>query len=102
MVINQRKNLYTLQATLHLPVEHQMIENISRAPAPHLDYHQNDQLRQEFFTTRPLPVILGDKRNEPNLLMGEWDSDDYKFEVLLGVWKPISPEKVSGFGFWIQ
>ena len=72
-----------------------MIDLIDRAPAPHLDYHQSDQLRREFYKTRPLPVFYGDKKNEPNLLMGEWDTDDYKFEVMLGLWKPISPDKVK-------
>ena len=27
--------------------------------------------------------------------MGTLDTEDYKYEVMLGVWKPIHPEKVS-------
>ena len=71
--------------------------NTCRAPAPHLDYFQGNEERREFYQTYPLPVIFGSNKNEPNALMGTLDTEDYKYEVMLGVWKPLYPTKVSNF-----
>ena len=66
-----------------------------RAPAPHLDYHQNDTERKIFYESYDLPVAFGDNKNEPNVLMGVFDKEDEKLGVMLGVWKPIQPDHVS-------
>ena len=63
----------------------------------HLDYHQDKDLRVEFHKNRPaLPEWLTRLTNktESNYLMGLFDTENEKFKVMLGVWKPISPEKV--------
>ena len=64
-----------------------------RAPAPHLDYHQNDTERKIFYETYDLPSFY----DEPNVLMEVFDNEDEKFGVMLGVWKPIQPDQVKRF-----
>jgi len=64
------------------------------APAPHLDYHQNDTEREIFYDSYDLPVPFGDNKNEPNVLMGVFDNEDEKLGVMLGVWKPIQPDQI--------
>jgi len=64
------------------------------APAPHLDYHQNDTERKIFYESYNLPVPFGDNKNEPNVLMGVFDKEDEKLGVMLGVWKPIQPDQI--------
>merc|ERR1712029_1069656 len=32
-----------------------------------------------------------------NILMGQFDTEDYKFGTLLGVWKPLTPSKVCDY-----
>ena len=71
--------------------------SLLRAPAPHLDYHQNDTERKIFYESYNLPVPFGDNKNEPNVLMGVFDKEDEKLGVMLGVWKPIQPDHVSSF-----
>ena len=67
------------------------------ANGPHLDYHQNDSQRKEFHARKP--VMEPDyneyaSKIESNILMGSMDTEESKLGVLLGVWKPIFPEKV--------
>ena len=64
---------------------------------PHLDYHQNDTLRKEFHKERPVFTyrVSGMETSEPDILMGLHDTEDLKLGVLLGVWKPLHPSKVS-------
>ena len=56
---------------------------------PHLDYHQNRTAHEEFHKEFPPP----DKENYPviesRIIMGESDTEDEKFKILLGVWVPI-------------
>ena len=42
----------------------------------------------------PLPVFFGNTKNEPNALMGTLDTEEYQYEIMLGVWKPLHPKKV--------
>jgi len=64
------------------------------APAPHLDYHQDDEARLEFHKDKPpLPKWMNTP-TEPDMLMGSFDSEDSKLGVLLGVWKPIFPHEI--------
>ena len=74
----------------------QFVNNF-RAPAPHLDYHQNDTERELFYQQYDKPVVPGDndKKLEPSALLGEYDTDDEKLGVMLGVWKPLHPNPVS-------
>jgi len=64
------------------------------APAPHLDYHQNDTEREIFYQQYDLPEVYGNRKLEPNVLVGEWDTEDDKLGVMLGVWKPIYPNPI--------
>ena len=77
--------------------------NPNRAPTdqptangPHLDYHQNDSLRKEFHAEKPVMVPDNEyaSRVESSILMGSLDTEESKLGVLLGVWKPIFPEKI--------
>ena len=71
-----------------------------RAPAPHLDYHQNDTEREIFYDSYDLPVPFGDNKNEPNVLMGVFDNEDEKLGVMLGVWKPLQPDQVNRLEYY--
>ena len=73
-----------------------------RAPAPHLDYHQNDTEREIFYDSYDLPVPFGDNKNEPNVLMGVFDNEDEKLGVMLGVWKPIQPDQVYRLEYYYE
>ena len=72
------------------------------APAPHLDYHQNDEERVKFHKEHPMfDSYIVDPRNlmdyslvEPGILLGLQDTEESKLGVLLGVWKPLYPTKV--------
>eukprot|EP00091_Calanus_sinicus_P004633 TRINITY_DN14972_c0_g1_i1.p1 TRINITY_DN14972_c0_g1~~TRINITY_DN14972_c0_g1_i1.p1 ORF type:complete len:268 (-),score=51.45 TRINITY_DN14972_c0_g1_i1:88-891(-) len=61
---------------------------------PHLDYYQDDEARVEFHTEYP---ELDVDKSEPKLMMGKLDDEDHKLGVILGVWKPLSPEKVCDY-----
>ena len=61
---------------------------------PHLDYHQDDEARQEFHQEFP---VLEAPRSEIKLMMEEMDDDEHKLGVILGVWKPLAPEKVCDY-----
>ena len=66
------------------------------APAPHLDYYQDDEARLEFHKTNPLIDLKYSERNvsENHVLTGYYDTEDLKVGVMLGVWKPLSPTQV--------
>ena len=64
---------------------------------PHLDYHQNRTAREEFHQKySPFEPYLSflpfNDTTEPQLLMGEENTDTEKLKVLLGVWIPILPD----------
>ena len=63
-----------------------------RVVNPHLDYHQNDTARLAFH--EDFPAMKG---QEAELLMSLGDDDSSKLGVLLGVWKPLRPERVCDF-----
>lgn len=65
-----------------------------RAPAPHVDIHQDDQERQKFKEKYGVPDFYGSDKLEPNVLNGDFDTDDEKLGVILGLWKPLSPHEV--------
>ena len=75
------------------------------APAPHLDYHQNDEDRVQFHKEKPIfesyvidPSSMMDfSLTEPGILMGLQDTEESKLGVLLGVWKPLYPSKVNKY-----
>ena len=62
---------------------------------PHLDYHQNDTERTKFHDKHGLGLCQDPC--EARLLLGQNNDDQGEFKVLLGVWKPIHPEKVCDF-----
>jgi len=65
------------------------------APAPHLDYHQNDTERKIFYESHEIPVAFGDVAvDEASVLTGVFDNEDEKLGVMLGVWKPIQPDQI--------
>jgi len=51
--------------------------------SPHLDYTQNDDVREEFFHKYPVSETMGKS------LLGRLDTDDDEMRVMLGIWKPI-------------
>ena len=53
---------------------------------PHLDYHQNRTARKEFHKEFP---PIDHELMESKILMGESDTENEKFKILLGVWIPI-------------
>ena len=61
---------------------------------PHLDYHQDDAKRLEFYAVYPL-FEDGQNKTDPHYLVGAHDTPEEKMSVLLGVWKPLSPAEVS-------
>jgi len=61
---------------------------------PHLDYYQDDEARIEFHKEFP---EFEDSRSEAKLMMEKLDDEDHKLGVILGVWKPLSPEKVCDY-----
>ena len=73
------------------------------APAPHLDYYQNDEDRKEFHKKLPIfdsyvsdpSKFMDFSLTEPGILLGQQDTEDSKLGVLLGVWKPLFPSKVN-------
>lgn len=70
-----------------------------RAPAPHLDYFQDDEARLEFHKTFPLikPELSERNVSEGHVLTGHYDTEDLKVGVMLGVWKPLHPTQVCDF-----
>ena len=72
---------------------------------PHLDYHQNNSLRMKFHRDKPALSSFFDHSHLPtvesDVLIGLMDTEKIKFGVLLGVWKPIYPNKVSSFDYYI-
>jgi len=63
-----------------------------RVVNPHLDYHQNDTARLLYH--KDFPAMKG---QEAELLMGLGDDENSRLGVLLGIWKPLKPEKVCDF-----
>ena len=68
----------------------------ARALGPHLDYHQSDELREEFYKVHDTPGKYMEQMNktEPHGLMGDHDTEDGKLGVMLGIWKPLYPSEV--------
>ena len=62
---------------------------------PHLDYHQNDTERTKFHEKHGLGLCPDPC--ESRMLLGQNNDDQGEFKVLLGVWKPIYPEKICDF-----
>ena len=62
---------------------------------PHLDYHQNDTERRAFHDEHGLGFCPDPC--EGRLLLGENNDERGEFKVLLGIWKPIHPQKVCDF-----
>ena len=75
-----------------------------RAPAPHLDYFQDDEARLEFHKTFPLikPELSERNVSEGHVLTGHYDTEDLKVGVMLGVWKPLHPTQVKLLTFMIK
>ena len=75
-----------------------------RAPAPHLDYFQDDEARHEFHKTFPLinPELSERNVSEGHVLTGHYDTEDLKVGVMLGVWKPLHPTQVKLLTFMIK
>ena len=73
------------------------MEQRFRAPAPHLDYYQDDEARLEFHKTNPLidPSYAERNVSEGHVLTGYYDTEDLKVGVMLGVWKPLNPIQVK-------
>ena len=67
----------------------------SRAPAPHLDIHQDDEERRRFRHQFRVPEFPGSDKLEPNVLNGDLDTEDERLGVILGLWKPLHPDQVS-------
>ena len=66
-----------------------------RAPAPHLDIHQDDGERRRFRHQFGVPEFPGSDKLEPNVLNGDLDTEDERLGVILGLWKPLHPDHVS-------
>ena len=68
----------------------------ARALGPHLDYHQSDELREEFYKVHDTPGKYMEQMNktEPHALIGDHDTEDEKLGVMLGIWKPLYPSEV--------
>jgi len=64
------------------------------APAPHLDYYQDDEARLEFHKTNPLIDLKYTNVSENHVLTGYYDNEDLRLGVMLGVWKPLNPSQV--------
>ena len=64
------------------------------ALGPHLDYHPDNELRKEYHREYPPKASFIDVTTEPDILMGALDDEETKLKVLLGVWKPIYPDKI--------
>ena len=60
----------------------------------HIDYHPNNTERFRYHNADrpPFPTFLSIKHNEPMIMMGSMDTEEYKFEVMLGIWKALSKE----------
>merc|ERR1712079_825148 len=70
-----------------------------RSLGPHLDFHQSDKLREEFYKVHDLPGKHLEQMNktEPHALMGDHDTEDEKLGVMLGIWKPLYPSEVCDY-----
>ena len=66
-----------------------------RALGPHLDYHQDEKMREDFHQKFP-PMTISN-RTEAHVLLGKLDTDEEKFGVMLGVWKPLYPSEVCDY-----
>jgi len=65
------------------------------APIPHLDFNQNDEEREKFYKDLEFPRNPSNpEKNEAGHLVGEFDTPEMKHRVMLGLWKPLSPEKI--------
>ena len=66
-----------------------------RALNPHLDYHQDDKMREDFHQNFPPTTISN--RTEAHVLLGLLDSEEEKLGVMLGLWKPLYPSEVCDY-----
>jgi len=53
---------------------------------PHLDYTQDDSAREDFHQEFPAPSFV----REPNLLLGQENTDEEEMLAMVGIWKPVS------------
>ena len=58
----------------------------------HIDYHPNNTGRIEYHKDHPAFPTWIPLKSEPQIMMGAMDTEDSKFEVMLGVWKALSDE----------
>jgi len=64
------------------------------AAAPHLDYFQGDEERQKFHQVYPSLIFEAKNKTEQKILLGDWDTENEKLGVILGVWKPLYPNPI--------
>ena len=57
--------------------------------------HQGDEEREKFHQVYPPPSFDPKNKTEGHILLGEWDTENEKLGVILGVWKPLHPNPVS-------
>ena len=67
-----------------------------RALGPHLDYYPDNAARVEFHETYG-PAVWLTNQTEANILMGDFDGEGMEFKILLGVWKPLSPNPICDY-----
>ena len=59
------------------------------------EFHQGDEEREKFHQVYPPPSYDPKNKTEAHILLGEWDTENEKLGVILGVWKPLHPNPVS-------
>jgi len=62
--------------------------------SPHLDFYQGDEEREKFHQVYPPPSFDPKNKTENHILLGEWDTENEKLGVILGVWKPLHPNPI--------
>jgi len=62
--------------------------------SPHLDFYQGDEEREKFHQVYPPPSFDPKNKTENHILLGEWDTENEKLGVILGVWKPLYPNPI--------
>ena len=67
----------------------------SQNPVSISECHQGDEERKKFHQVYPPPSFDPKNKTEGHILLGEWDTENEKLGVILGVWKPLYPNPVS-------
>lgn len=62
-----------------------LMDQKAAVDGPHLDYSQNDTARLQFYDVWP----INEQAKELPMLVGDYDSEDEKLGVILGIWKPV-------------